>query len=279
MGRQFTALFRGVWWFGVPPTDVVSWLCAALRVLPADSVVSHQSALHLMGIAIRPVLPLHFSTRTELRSRQDQIVLHRRIGPVWRDERRGLPVTTPERAFVDSATELGFRDLVRVGDALVQAGLITLEALWSFCFDSHLDGVVRARRAVRHVREGVESFLETDVRLLLTFARLPVDGCNVDIRDEAGRFLARGDILFSCYKVLVEYDGWHHERDARQRQKDIRRRERLEAAGWIVIVVTIEDMKSPLGIVQRTHRALVRRGYEGRSPVMSDTWSRWFTAA
>ncbi len=275
---HFTALFRGVWWHGPPPESLVPWLHAALRILPPGSLVSHVSALQLRGIDLGGRFPVHFSTRSSHHTVRDGLVLHRRIGTIWLDEVRGLATTTPERAFVDSATLLGLRDLVRAGDALVHAGLVTLDQLRDFCVQSHLDGVVRARRAVALVREGVESFLETDVRLILVFARLPVDGCNVDILDDAGRFVARGDILFSRFKVLVEYDGWHHERDARQRQKDHLRRERLEAAGWIVVVVTIQDMKDPLGIVRRVAAALDRRGYRGPRPVMSVTWGSWFGA-
>lgn len=271
-------MFRGVWWFGAPPTDAPSWVAAARLCLPRDAVASHLTALQLLGIAIRPLLPLHFSVKGDRQRRQPRIVLHRRVHPIWSSTLGGLPLTSPERAFVDSATILGLRELVRVGDALVHAGHVSLERLTEFCVRSHLDGVVRARRAVLLVREGVESFLETDVRLLLEFARLPVDGCNLPIINDAGIVIARGDILFAAFKVLVEYDGWQHERDAQQRQKDHLRRERLEAAGWIVIVVTAQDLKSPLGIVRRVHAALLRRGYSGPDPVMSDTWSRWFAA-
>ena len=89
---------------------------------------------------------------------------------------------------------------------------------------------------------------------------------------------SRGDLVYRRFRVIVEYDGWHHERDARQRQKDHLRRERLEAAGWTVIVITAADMKDPLGIVRRVHNALVARGYCGPAPVMGTTWHRWFAA-
>jgi very-short-patch-repair endonuclease len=61
--------------------------------------------------------------------------------------------------------------------------------------------------------------------------------------------------------VLVEYDGWQHERDAWQRQKDHLRREALEAAGWLVIVVTTADMRAPKSVAARVARALMSRGY------------------
>ena len=62
--------------------------------------------------------------------------------------------------------------------------------------------------------------------------------------------------MYRRHKVLVEYDGWYHERDAWQRQRDILRREALEAEGWRVIVVTSADMRHPKQIAARVARAL-----------------------
>ena len=78
----------------------------------------------------------------------------------------------------------------------------------------------------------------------------------MDIHDDRGRWLARGDLVFARHKVLVEYDGWQHERDARQRQSDHLRREQLEAAGWRVIVVTAADMARPWTVIARIRQAL-----------------------
>src|SRR5690606_39105564 len=125
------------------------------------------------------------------------------------------------------------------------------------------------------VRARVESPRETAVRLLLIFARLPEPETNLDIVDAVGRFIARGDLVYPAFKVLVEYDGWHHERDARQRQRDHERREQLEAAGWRVIVITTKDFESPHLIPLRVHAALRDRGYTGPRPVMSTMWPRW----
>jgi very-short-patch-repair endonuclease len=63
------------------------------------------------------------------------------------------------------------------------------------------------------------------------------------------------------YKVLVEYDGWQHERDGRQRQRDRVRLEELAAAGWTVIVVTSRDLAFPADVASRVRRALIARGW------------------
>lgn len=94
------------------------------------------------------------------------------------------------------------------------------------------------------------------MRWILVSAGLPEPELNVDIHDDRGTFLARGDLVYRERKVLVEHDGWHHERDAWQRQRDVLRREALETAGWRVIVVTSADMRDPAGVIARVASAL-----------------------
>jgi hypothetical protein len=203
---------------------------------------------------------------------RESIVLHRRIGRVSPTIIRGVRVLGPDRSFVDSATLLGVRSLVRAGDALVRQGATTIDGLLRYVADCHLDGVVRARIAAQLVRERVDSFRETDLRLLLVLAGLPEPAVNVDVADDDGRWLARGDLVLDELRIIVEHDGWHHERDAEQRQKDHFRRERIEAAGWTLIVVTQADFSHPISIVARVHEALVRRGYRGSPPELSRAW-------
>lgn len=171
-------------------------------------------------------------------------------------DRHGLPVLGPRRTFVDAATLLLSRDLLAAGDWLVASNEVDLLDLRAYVIASHLDGVRRARRIAPLVRERVGSVMESVLRWDLHVAGLPEPEINVDITDTAGRWLARGDLVYRRWRVLVEYDGWQHERDAAQRQWDHLRREQLEAAGWRVIVVTIEDIKRPGTVVARVRPAL-----------------------
>jgi very-short-patch-repair endonuclease len=144
---------------------------------------------------------------------------------------------------------------------MVGRQLLDVRALHAYVHDSHLDGVQRARRVAPLLRGGSASPQESELRWRLVRAGLPEPELNVDITDEHGRWLARGDLVYRRWKVLVEYDGWQHERSARQRQWDHLRREQLEGAGWRVIVVTAADMASPDTIVIRVRQALRQRGY------------------
>jgi len=151
-----------------------------------------------------------------------------------------------------------------------------LDQLAAYALDCHLDGVIRTRRVLPLIREGAESPMETLVRLMIRFARLPEPACNVNIYDAAGQFLARGDLVYPEWKLLIEYDGWHHERSAHQRRSDIIRRERLEAAGWRVIVITSGDLIDKPEVVRRVHRALVGCGFTGSRPHFNAMWTSWF---
>jgi hypothetical protein len=277
-GRRFRRLFRGVWICADLDLTLGLRIQAARLVLPPDAVVSHTTALALLGVDCIDD-PLHFSTNTDLRTRQAGIVLHRRMGQLHPGIVDGVPTVGPDRAFLDSAGLLGHLDLVRAGDTLIRQRHTTLDRLRRYVNERHLDGALRARRAARDVRAGVDAVTETDTRMLLRFARLPEPEVNGRILNSDGLAIARGDLVYRAYRVIVEYDGWHHERDAKQRQKDHLRRERLEAAGWTVIVITAKDMKNPLGIVRRVHAALVAGGYRGPAPIMSSTWHLWFNAA
>lgn len=277
-GPSWRQLFRGVFVTADTEVDVLLWLRAALCVLPAGTLVSHTSAMRVYGL--HPRAGRHtrweFSTNRSAPTRLKGVRLHRRERLLLTNRVEGLPITGPERTFIDCALPLSFVELVQLGDHLVHTGRTTIDRLVEFAHTQHLHGVKRARRTVKFVRSGAESPLETTVRLMLVLARLPEPECNAVILDRFGAFLARGDLVYRNRKVLVEYDGWHHERDAAQRLKDIGRRERLEAEGWRIIVVTVGDLATPQDVVRRVHAALTSRGYEGQSPVMSTMWNTWF---
>lgn len=277
-GPNFTRLFRDVYVVTGTTLTIWTWLAGALLVLPIDAAVSHVTALWVYGVEIGTPWPLHFSTNTSLVSKHLRLALHRRRGRLNSHFYRGLPVLGPDRTFVDASTQLTFVQLVQAAEMLLNLKRTCLDNLWEFALSRHLDGVCRARRVLRYVRENVESPMETLVRLMIVFARLPEPEPNPDILDANGDFVARGDLVYFQWKVLVEYDGWQYERSAKQRQRDRERREILEGMGWRVIVITSEDLNSKREVVHRVHRAIKDRGYEGRPPVFNDSWERWFAS-
>ncbi|NRQ49103.1 DUF559 domain-containing protein [Aeromicrobium stalagmiti] len=275
-GRRYRRLFQGVYVLATLPLDLTTWIRSALLALPDDSVVSHVTAMHLYGVDIGPPWPLHFSTRSATHSRLKGLKIHQRQAPISSRLVEAVPATSPNRTLVDIATKVSLVELVTAAEWLIHRRLTTLASLSAYAMDRHLHGVRPLRRVLGLVRERVESPRETVLRLMIRFAHLPEPQCNVVIRDAHRLFLARGDLVYADWRIVVEYDGWYHERSAQQRQSDVLRREGLEHHGWKVIVVTSADLRDPREVVHRVHRALVSRGWTGPEPTFSIMWDSWF---
>ncbi|MET0449893.1 MAG: DUF559 domain-containing protein [Aeromicrobium sp.] len=265
-GARFSQVLDGVWRTTATPETEELRIRAALKVLPDDAALSHVSNLRWRGLDLPAPPALHFSTASRLHVERPGLVVHRRQAALRSTLLRGVPVLGGARTFVDVATMLDERSLLRVGDWLVRHGHVDLLDLRAFTVMEHLDGVQRARRVAPLVRERVDSVRESDVRWILHVTGLPEPEPNVDIHDEKGIRIARGDLVYVTYRIIVEHDGWHHERYAVQRQRDHLRRELLEALGWRVIVITVEDFRNENQIAWRVHNALVERGYRGPRP-------------
>ena len=93
-------------------------------------------------------------------------------------------------------------------------------------------GVARVRRVLADADPRTESPRETETRLLLKAAGFTEFIPQVEVPELGYRL----DLADPVHKIAVEYDGPHHD-DPVQQSKDRRRRNRLQAAGWIVIVV------------------------------------------
>jgi len=272
---RVVSVFRGLYRY---PNTTVSYrdlVRAARRVLPDDATLSHVSCLALRGLDVAPRLPLHFATNQPIRTRRDQLVLHRHRGFLEPEHEAGVPILGPERTFVDCGTLVGLVMLVAIGDWLVAQGLTTVTKIRDFTVRSHLDGVQRARVASELIMTGVASVRESMLRAELVIRGLPQPEANGTIYDAEGRFIARSDLVYWRWRVVVEYDGWYHERDSAQRQYDVLRRERLEAAGWLVIIVTSKDMSKPSRVAWRVFQALTMRGYSGPTPRLDPRFGRW----
>lgn len=274
-------LFRGVYVHADVERTPLVWAAAALLTVSgrAGAVVTHRTAAVLWGFTARgwAGAPWELSVRGPTQNDQADVRLHRRIGDLDVEHRPGpVPVSGPERTVVDCALRASLVECVQLMEHMVRAGHTTRNRLFWYLDRCHLHGVVAAREAFEYVRERSESPRETWLRLLLVLAGLPEPDVNVEVRGPDGTFVARVDLLFSAWKVVVEYDGRHHETDAQQWARDRRRREALEALGYRVIVVAAVDARLPRDVVRRVHRALVDRGYDGPRPWFSASWTSLF---
>ena len=82
--------------------------------------------------------------------------------------------------------------------------------------------------------------MESVLRWLLLRAGLPRPELQVELRDAAG-FIGRVDMAWRDRRVVVEFDGDLH-RERSVFVTDLRRQNRLVAAGWVVLRFTSADV-------------------------------------
>lgn len=177
----------------------------------------------------------------------------------------GVLCTAPVDTWCALSAMLSFTELVVIGDWLVRredplSDLDTLHRAVKGYAGRH--GAKRLREAVEVVRPRTDSPKESEVRLHLAAAGLPCPAVNHVIRDGRGDYIRRGDMVYADEKVLVEYDGDQHRTDRAQYVKDQDHLDRLRAAGWIVIRIRSEHLRSPGLIAARVRRALATPVYE-----------------
>lgn len=244
--------------------DLRERLAAVLLTAPEGAVLSHATAAALWGIEI-PLQPagdrrvdLIVPTASRAESRRDRRV-HRipldddevtRIGP--------FPVTVRGRTWRDLAARLQPPALLAVTDQLVAQGCSADDLRARLAARPTGRGSARARVVLPLADPRAESPMESVLRWVAHAARLPAPDPQYVVRDAAGRFLARADLAWPERKVLVEFDGdVHRERDVFV--NDLRRQNRLVAAGWTVLRFTSADVLGrPDEVVAAIRRALGR---------------------
>ena len=250
---------------------------AALLPFPDSAHASHHTAARVMGLPVPDSNGEHVTVprATDRRSRSG-VRTHVRKG-ARSVLVRGVRVSEPVDLFVELAGFLSFVDLVVLGDALVRKRRLTRDRLVSGVRDAPGTSGRLARDAAAHVRPGVDSPMETRLRLLLLLAGIPEPEVNWEVRDELGDVLRRYDLCWPGVRVIVEYDGRHHIEREEQWEKDLNRRESIDDDGWRILVVVARGVyREPAATVVRIHRLLAKRGLEGLPATPLDGWREHF---
>ena len=271
LGRLRRAdLDRTLWGVRAPRAPDLPMRCrAALTFLPPGSAVAHGTALRLAGVDLPARLEADDRVHVRVppgsgRARRQGVVVHHTELPFAVHDVGGVPTVGTLQAWLDCAGQLGPDDLVVVGDGLLrrQAPLHTLEELAGavIALRPGTRGVARLRAAVPLLAERTDSPMETRTRLVLVRGGLPAPEVNQPVLDPTGRFLALADLMYRKERVVVEYDGDVHRVDRATWQRDVARRNRLQAAGWWVITATAELVHSrPAVLVGMVRHALAER--------------------
>jgi very-short-patch-repair endonuclease len=185
--------------------------------------------------------------------------------------RLGLPASDAPTTFVELASLLDDRELVAVGDHLILDPRVldpydvrphtTVDQLHAAIERQPSRGIATARRALARLRSGVESPMETALRLLLEDAGLPRAECGYHLRDARGRTIGWFDLAWPAWRVIAEYDGDQHRTSTRQYDLDIGRFDAAADADWRVVRVRASGLTHPQVTVDRVTRALEAGGW------------------
>jgi very-short-patch-repair endonuclease len=253
---------------------------ASLAIHPDDAFASHVSAARVLGLPV----PDHPFAHVTVAKHEDRRFRPRIKPHVTKRRRqvivvRGIRTTDPIATFIDCAGMLSLIELVILGDALVKKFGVEPQVLLKACRDSTDYYAGLATAAAEYVRKGVDSPMETRLRMLIVLAGLPEPEVNFKLYREDGTWRRRFDLSYPAIKLIVEYDGRHHAEDKTQWDKDLERREEFDDEGYRVLVVTSKGIfVEPERTLHRVRRQLVLRGY-GDVPAIDPRWREHFGAA
>lgn len=235
---------HGLWKSQTEVTDLAGRCAALLQILPDGSVFAGRTAAELLGLWM-PSLP---SPRIDVILRRDGLrprdLAASRRGEV-RTRRRslrsdeiclahGLPVTTPERTWVDLAEELRAVDLVACGDSVLRSNVSLPRLTDALKRAAGRRGVRRARALIELLDARSRSRAESHLRYAVVSAGLPSPEVNVPIYNSHGEWLAEPDLVYREATLALEYNGADHAKVKRMRN-DITRAIDVHVGQWLSI--------------------------------------------
>ncbi|HEX2704273.1 MAG TPA: hypothetical protein VHM65_00815, partial [Candidatus Lustribacter sp.] len=273
-GPGFVRLFTNVYAPAGIAHTIGARAAGALLIAPPGSLAARHTAAALWGAPVPswPTIELCIPRPHQMSSAGVRVSRPATLPQAATFQ--GIPVTTPGRTFLDCAESFGLVDLVVLGDYLVRNNHVAESELGKATAAWHRRGAELARQAAGLVRAGVDSPMETRLRLLLVLAGFPEPVVNHILRDDAGDWLYRLDLSYPQLRIAIEYDGRHHGESSAQWVKDVGRREALDNAGWRLMVVLSSDIyQHPARLLARAAQLLLDRGM----PVtVRQDWRRYF---
>ncbi len=256
-GPHVERVLRGVYRPArVPLTHAV--LCqAAGLVAPPTARLTGRSLATVLGAALAgPADPVEMVVPHSSGFRHEGVTIRRSsAGPLGEGMWRGIPVADSLRMAFDLSARYDLPTGTAHLDVVVRARLVDRQALGRWLEHRYEADVRTARRACSLVDARAESIPESRLRVVLVLA-----GIAVAVQHEVvhgGRVVARVDLAVPELRVAIEYDGaWHALRT--QLERDRRRSNALQAAGWTVVHVTADMLRDPAAVVAVVRAALAR---------------------
>ena len=264
-GGRLVPLHAGVYLVaGAPHTPMARLVAACLAV---DGVASHGSAGWLLALRDCALDEIHVTVDVLRRFAPQGVHLHRSTDLERTDLLlvEGIACTGVERTLLDLGLTLGPRRLDRVAEDAVRRGLTTWDAVLT-TFLRHARRGRGGTAAMRKVLDEralldprLESRLETEFWRLLAAAGVRAPTPQVEVFDGAG-FVARVDFAYADLMIAIELDGKAFHLTSEAFEADREKRQRLRAAGWIVLELTWDMVvRRPEYVITVVRKALASR--------------------
>jgi len=261
-GGRFRPVCRGVYTTG-DPADLMVRAKAALLVAGPGTMLGGVTVLIMCGVWLPQALL--DDTRIHV------VIPPRRVGPEMGFIKATRSCLTlhpmefgdvlgvhPAQAWLQMATQLSKTDLIVAADSLMRrkATLATRDEIEKVvAHHAGGRGVALARGALRLARAGVESPMETRLRLAIVAAGLECPLVDYPFQPLPHAKEYRFDMAYPAQQLAVEYDGSIHA-DPLKMRDDRTRRRLLEDAGWRIITATASDLPDFTSVVASVRAAL-----------------------
>lgn len=236
--------------------------------LPDGTVFTGLTAAEAYGLWLPPLAPdrpMEIALPSGVRVRRPQVDITRHPLPPHSHGIDGIRIATVAETVLAAAVRLELLDLVVLVDGVLHE---------QGCTREDLAVVARGRRGGPRVREALaladgrsESPWESLLRVLHVVCGVPVEP-QAELFDDAGRFVARADLLITGTGTLQEYDGAVH-RDRGQYARDRRRDSRLADAGYVRHGYVAPDVRFRAAMILREADQALGRAYD---PTRLDAW-------
>jgi hypothetical protein len=248
---RWDLLYDGVYRMGGAPRTWRGDVLAACLAAPAMGAASHCSAASLAGLPSGRTDTVEIICERWRRTRNDGLVVHESLvlAPEDLDEIERIPCTSVARTLFDLARKLTVVMLDANIDSALRRDLVTVAELQSAAARLATKGRPGGRRfraavEARSVASALpESVPERLLAAMLVRQGLPSPVHQFVVRDELGGFVARVDLAYPEWMIVIEYDSVEHHTGTTAHIRDSARRDAIGDRHYVVLTATVADLR------------------------------------
>ena len=235
-------VYHGIYRLPGTPYTWRQALWAAKKWAGDDAVLSHRSALLLIGLAGATDRVVEMTVTRKLQSPDHRLLLHYTCRDPFSNaiEVEGLPVTSTGRTILDSAAVAYKWQVEAALDDALRRELITVQDMWRILARSG----GRGRKGSALLRQLLEErsngrarshgLLEIKLERVLRHSAVPAYFRQFEVMTRSG-VPADVDFAWPEAKLAVEVDGYRWHSGRQQWQSDMQRQNALAEVGWLVL--------------------------------------------